>query len=84
MADRSEEPPGAAKAQPYRWEEEGWTDGAWWTAHRGQDFDCEPYSFRTAVYRHARAANLRAQTRMRGSSVSFRFTPAPPPSPAEE
>lgn len=75
MAEQLDKPPPPSPAKGvYRWEENGWTNGSWWTAHRGIDFTCEPHSFREAVYRFARNHGYHCETRITGGAVSFQLT----------
>ena len=55
----------------YPWSK--WTTGEWWIAVRGDDFVCEPSSFRMAAILHGRRQNTKCTTYVVGDAVVFRF-----------
>lgn len=58
----------------YPWDE--WSDGRWREAVRGEDFDCIPQSFVTAMYKHAQKYGKNVNATTDGDAVLFRITVA--------
>lgn len=58
-------------ASEYPWDK--WTDGAWWTAKKGSDFQTAAESFRRLLHTVAKRRRLSVATERDGEKVSFRF-----------
>jgi hypothetical protein len=46
-----------------------WTNGEVHELTRGEDFDCDPRSFRTLVHRTKKSRGLSARTKFKGDNV---------------
>lgn len=56
----------------YPWDQ--WTNGNWWQARKGEDFNGDLEGFRSNLYAYTKRHGLRAETRASGDTVAFRIT----------
>lgn len=56
----------------YPWAQ--WTNGNWWQARRGEDFNGDVESFRSNLYAYTKRHGLKVTTKSEGDVVAFKIT----------
>lgn len=69
----------SANGAKYPWAD--WTNGSWWKIVKGEDYERETGSMRTALVIHARRHSMKVMVHKRGDSLFFRFDEHVKPDP---